>query len=139
GGPDLTIAKSDGRSNALAGDILTYTISYNNLGGTTATNVRLTETLPSNTAFIGPAGWNFAGGATYTRALSNVNPGFAGSAQFIVLVNGNAPTGPLTNTVHIGASNETGPALKNNTATDVDSVGTENLRMRKDAGDGVGA
>ena len=39
--------------------------------------------------------------------------------------------------MRIGASNETGPALNNNTATDVDSVGNANLRISKDDGVGV--
>lgn len=136
-GPDLLVLKSDGRSAVFAGDLLTYTIAYNNVGGSTATNVMLTETLPANTSFVGPTDWNFVGGATYTRSIGNVSPSQSSSVQFVVRVNDSAPVGPITNTVRIGASNESSLLTGNNVATDVDTVTTTRIDLQVSVNDGV--
>ncbi|MBK8049841.1 MAG: DUF11 domain-containing protein [Anaerolineales bacterium] len=61
--PDLTIAKTDGRTQVLTGDRLTYTIAYSNTGNQAATGVQITDTLLAGIDYLGstPAG-EYAGG-----------------------------------------------------------------------------
>ncbi|HEX9922717.1 MAG TPA: right-handed parallel beta-helix repeat-containing protein, partial [Anaerolineae bacterium] len=102
GDPDLVVIKNDRvggpppePSVVLAGGLITYTISYNNIGGATATNVVLTETLPANTIFVGPPQWT-GGPSVYTRTVLDV-PSFSGGVvNFVVQV---APTLPVSVTV----------------------------------------
>ncbi len=49
--PVLSISKSDSPDPVLAGNELVYTLSYDNSGATDATNVTITDTVPTNTSF----------------------------------------------------------------------------------------
>src|SRR6185436_7259160 len=44
--PDLKLMKSDGDITVPPGGIITYTLTYENLGGLTAPNAVITETVP---------------------------------------------------------------------------------------------
>ncbi|MEM7031208.1 MAG: hypothetical protein AAF629_16720, partial [Chloroflexota bacterium] len=91
-GPDLVVVKNDGvgpgdpTSIVTAGNNVTYSINVVNIGVFTATNVVLTETLPTNTIFVGPAGWTHAGGAIYTYNVGDLAPLSGTSVDFIVQV-----------------------------------------------------
>ncbi|MBN1219535.1 MAG: DUF11 domain-containing protein [Anaerolineae bacterium] len=108
---DLFVLKNDGvggptqRPYVLAGDLITYTISYLNLGDLDASNVVLTETLPTYTTFVGPVGWN-GGPAIYTYSVGNLAPMTGGVINFIVRVVPNLPAGVtvVDNQVEIGGS-----------------------------------
>ncbi len=50
--PDLTLVKSDGRTQVLAGDLLTYTLTYSNTGNQAATGVRITDTLVAGLEYV---------------------------------------------------------------------------------------
>jgi uncharacterized repeat protein (TIGR01451 family) len=118
--PNLTIGKNDGRSVVYVGDLLTYTIAYANTGGSTALTIILTETLPNGTAFVGPANWALVSGNTYTRTVSNLPAGQVGATTIVISVTSIPADRIYTNTVSIGASNETNFA--DNQATDVDTA-----------------
>ena len=84
---DLVVVKNDGIgtgdpiTEVTAGGLVTYTISVNNLGSNVATNVVLTETLPTNTSFIGPVGaegWFQVARVTYTLSMSERCPASPG-------------------------------------------------------------
>src|SRR6185369_13699679 len=47
--PDMTLAKSNGRDNVHAGQVVTYTLTYANAGKQGATGVTIADTLPANT------------------------------------------------------------------------------------------
>jgi len=50
--PDLTLVKSDERTQVLAGDLLTYTLTYANTGNQAATGVRITDTLVAGLEYV---------------------------------------------------------------------------------------
>ncbi|MEM1111655.1 MAG: hypothetical protein AAGI11_07090 [Pseudomonadota bacterium] len=50
--PIMSVSKTDGVLQAMPGDVLTYLITYGNLGNQDATGVILTETVPDNTTFL---------------------------------------------------------------------------------------
>jgi uncharacterized repeat protein (TIGR01451 family) len=50
--PDVTIGKSDTPDPVLAGNEVTYTISFGNDGVSTATNVSVVDTLPAGLTFV---------------------------------------------------------------------------------------
>jgi uncharacterized repeat protein (TIGR01451 family) len=49
--PDLQVSKTDGRTDARAGEILTYTLTVENAGTQGATGVVLSDVLPAQTTF----------------------------------------------------------------------------------------
>jgi uncharacterized repeat protein (TIGR01451 family) len=103
---DLVVVKNDGvggpsqRPVVLAGDLITYTITYLNAGGQATTGVVLTETLPAYTTFVGPTGPNgwYQVGATslYTYYIGTLDAKTGDKLNFVVRV---APALPATVTV----------------------------------------
>ncbi len=129
--PDLTITKTDGGISVAAGGIVTYTLFYTNVGNQGATGVVLTETVPDNTVFYGPAGWvcvpDGNAGSVCTLAVSPLaGGGGSGSALFAVMVNTPLSDGvdTITNTVTIGddGTNGADPTPENNSSTDTTPV-----------------
>src|SRR5260221_9400442 len=54
--PTLNISKADGPDPVNAGSNITYTISYSNTGNQNATGVVISDTIPTNTAFVSATG-----------------------------------------------------------------------------------
>jgi uncharacterized repeat protein (TIGR01451 family) len=95
---DLSLTKVDGADPVAAGGSLTYTITVNNAGPDTATNVTMSDTLPAGTTFVSvaaPAGWTCTTPAVGANGLvSCTNPGMVvGNAVFTLVVDvaGNTP------------------------------------------------
>ncbi|MFN8499639.1 MAG: isopeptide-forming domain-containing fimbrial protein [Anaerolineae bacterium] len=93
--PKLTLSKTDNNVSAKPGDVITYILSYANIGDQDATGVVITETVPQNTTFDAngslPTVWSCANGSaagttcTYTvGALAG--SGGSGSVRFAVKV-----------------------------------------------------
>ncbi|MCB0032206.1 MAG: DUF11 domain-containing protein, partial [Anaerolineales bacterium] len=107
GAPNLAITKSDAGLTVIAGDAITYTLSFSNTGGL-ATGVIITETVPANTTVnlaASSPGWQQIGATTaYTYSIGTLNNGAFGIAQFVVTVDNPLPPGVqvITNTVRIG-------------------------------------
>lgn len=112
--PDLVVTKSANVGSILAGQLITYTVNYSNTGARAATNVRLTETLPAHTGYIG-YGWSWVGGSTYVQNVGTVAAGSSGSRQFVVQVDPVLPGGVnyILNTVAIGDDGTNGPDANN--------------------------
>lgn len=71
--PDLAISKVPGAAIVSAGDVLVYTLSYQNIGNQDATGVVITEIVPANTSFNAAgssAGWSCGDGAPAGSACS---------------------------------------------------------------------
>jgi len=123
-GANLAISKSDSPDPVVGGAEVTYTISVDNLGPSTASGVRVIDNLPAATSFVSGsgsgAGWSFSlSGQTLTATrASDLSNG--GSAQFTFRAKVNAGSGTITNaatvdTTGVGATPD--PVPGNNTAS----------------------
>ncbi|WP_141508950.1 SdrD B-like domain-containing protein, partial [Candidatus Chloroploca asiatica] len=116
--PDLTITKNDGVSTVAPGDLITYTLSYTNLGTLAATGVVITETVPVSTSFVAPNTWSCSdggsAGATCTTSLETLAAGASGSITFTVRLASSVPAGftSITNTVTIADDGQNGPEIR---------------------------
>jgi hypothetical protein len=130
----LGVSLTDGNVTPVAGQVLSYTINFNNAGslidgtGTAAAGVVLTETVPANTTADladSTPGWVLTGGggagSTYTFAVGALSAGVTGSVVFSVDIASPLPAGTasLSNTVTI-----TDAASDSASATRVTPLGT---------------
>ena len=109
--PILQIKKTPNTSSVAPGATLIYTLSYRNLGGTTATSVMITETVPAHTTFNAAAstsGWSCPDGSppatVCTLSVPNVAPGGKGAVLFAVSVDNPASTTVIQNSVTIASA-----------------------------------
>jgi uncharacterized repeat protein (TIGR01451 family) len=116
---NLSVAQS-ASAPVVAGEHVTYTITYANAGPSDAQNVVITDVLPSGaTLFSAPSGASQAG-QTLTWALGTLAAGASDQATVVVTLYSTA-TGSMTNTVAIGA--ETGDGdLGDNSAQAVTTI-----------------
>ncbi|MEO8269650.1 MAG: SdrD B-like domain-containing protein, partial [Aureliella sp.] len=114
---DLAITKTDSVDPATAGSPLTYSITVTNSGPSTATNVNVTDNLPTGVSFTSGSAsqgtvTNAAG--VVTGSLGTLAPGATATMTIIVGVNA-ATRGTITNTASVvGAQTE--PNTNNNSA-----------------------
>lgn len=130
---DLAVTKTDGLTNVISGNNLTYTITVTNNGPSVATGVTLTDTLPatltpvSNTISQGTASF---GGQTYTANIGTLNPGQSVTATIVATVIGTA-SGVISNTA-TASSTQTDSNNANNSATDTTTAQRQtDLRIAK--------
>ncbi len=121
---DLAVTKTDSADPVVAGNQLTYTIVVTNNGPSQATNVSLTDTLPTGVTFVSGTS---STGATVTAAalasgfsLGTLDSGATATVTVLVGVNGDTRT-TLTNTAVVSAT-ETESNTANNTATATTTV-----------------
>jgi uncharacterized repeat protein (TIGR01451 family) len=118
---DLSLTKTGSPNPVTVGGTLTYTITVNNGGPSTATNVMLTDTLPASVSFASATpsqGSCTHSGGTVNCNLSSIADG--GLATVTITVTPNA-AGTITNTATVSA-NESDPNSANNTATATTTV-----------------
>ena len=121
---DVSVTKTDGVTSVVPGQSTTYTIVVSNGGPSTATNVAVSDPLPSKvTSFV----WSGNGQTNVSGALSDtiasLLPG--GSVTYTVTAQISASaTGSVVNTVTVTAANDTNSA--NNSATDTDTLTPQN-------------
>ncbi len=124
---DLAVAKTDGLSSAMPGDVVTYTVTVTNAGPSDAVGATLTDTVP---ALLSGVTWtcaavNGACASSGTGSLNeSINVAVGGTVTFAVTgtVVGSA-TGTITNTATVAApagGNDPNPV--NNSATDTTTV-----------------
>ncbi len=129
---DAQVTKSDGRTTAQAGDILTYTIFYTNASTSALPlqTVVLTETIMPS-AYItlyNTADWTSLGGGRYTRQITvPLAVGASDRALFVVELGALLPDTLkfITNSVEIGYTTlepSTEVNVANNRYTDINSV-----------------
>ncbi|NOK63062.1 MAG: hypothetical protein GFH27_549279n507 [Chloroflexi bacterium AL-W] len=123
--PDLTLTKTDNGVTATAGEVLTYTLTYENVGTQNATGVVLTDTIPTHTSFnptASSAAWTCtpdnAAGSICAYPLGDLAVGATGTLTFVVTVDLSLPAGvtTLSNTATItdDGSNGDDPTPNNN-------------------------
>jgi len=127
--PDLRIAMSADRSTARPGDIITYTISWENAGRGRAVNVRIRAHIPEHTSWVGSGSTcvnpdqkpdtgdeicvsepslaappRDSQGHFDATTYDTARPGYRDSFTFTVLVDGDAASGfVIRNHAHISA------------------------------------
>ncbi len=67
------ITDADGSGSLTGGDIIRYTIVYNNTGTAAAAGFQITDTLPTDVTFVGPAVVTVAGAGTTAMANTSYN------------------------------------------------------------------
>lgn len=134
--PDLAVTKTDNLTQVGAGQTITYTIGYSNVGTQGATGVVLTDTLPANLTFSSAAnpGWSQSGSTLTYTVPGTVAAGASSSVTLKLTVATSAAVGDtVTNTVSIADDGTNGPDTNpsNNSATDTDTVGGVDLAVAK--------
>lgn len=95
----LTLASPvSAASGAQVRAAVTYTLTYQNTGTATATNVDLTDTLPAGLAFVAADPPATVSGSSVTWSLGNLDPQAGGSVQLVALP---ASAGSYTNQASI--------------------------------------
>lgn len=97
--PVMTFSKEASVDHANPGDIIVYTLSYENLGGGDATNVTIRDTLPADVTLVGSdPGYNDVSGKTFIWYIGTVTGGERGNITIIVTVKAGVDNGVnLTN------------------------------------------
>lgn len=126
---DLSVTKSDDPDPVMSGNDLTYTITVTNGGPNDATNVTLTDTLPSGVAFVSASpGCSFSAPDTVICSLGTL---FANSSLDVTIVVRPTEPGTITNTVGVTAA-EDDPNPNNNQDTEQTEVqGIADLSITK--------
>jgi len=135
---DLNLTKMANTDEIAPGEILSYTLTYQNAGNQAATGVTIHETVPAHTTFVGPAdAWSCpagaAAGATCTHAVGTLGGGASGTVVFQAQVNDPIGSGvtAIQNQATIHASNASPATANLNTALNASSA----LELDKDDGD----
>ncbi len=128
-GANLVLEKSGAPSTVTPGGLIQYTMSYRNIGNQTASRVRITDTIPQDTAYI--AGSATASGSLISDLISwnigDVAAGGGGDVLFQVRVSSLAATGQkISNT---GAIMSTDQTKASNTVTTI--VSSQSLMLLK--------
>jgi uncharacterized repeat protein (TIGR01451 family) len=121
GPSDLSITKTDSPDPVTAGNNLTYTIRVTNpnaSGGGDATNVVVTDTLPSQVTYVSATGGTCSkAGSTVTCNLGQVN---AATTATVTIVVKTKKVGTLSNTASVSSPEDA--VLTNNSATATTTV-----------------
>lgn len=128
-----SVSNVDATSSSPAAREVEYTLAYQNTGNTTATNVTITDVLPSGLTYVtgsatvnGTAvsdaadadGYNFTSG-TATLVIPTVVANSSGVLKFKVRVNQNTPAGIITNTAEVDPD---GPGAEGKTPSNPNDV-----------------
>ncbi len=128
--PALQLSKTANVVSARPGDSIFFTLTFANTGGSAATNVVLTDTLPVGQILL-DAGGGSPSGATVTWNLGTLAPGASGSRSLRLQVAGGTPGGAsITNTAQIAATEVVTPVSSSAT---VQVAGQPLLQINKTA------
>jgi len=106
----LTLTKTDSPDPVNAGDPVTYTVTFANIGTTAATNVRLRDPIPTNTTFSSATctagtGCSLASGVV-TCLIGTLAASDGGTCSIVVNVNEPLPNGTILSDVATITDNE---------------------------------
>ena len=112
----LSITKDDSIDPVTAGSSLTYTITVDNLGISTATGVTVTDTIPAGTTFVSASAGCVEAAGVVTCGPTSIPPG--GSVVYTITVTVDATTtGTIFNTAT--ATSDAPPPVSDDETTDV--------------------
>jgi uncharacterized repeat protein (TIGR01451 family) len=144
--PDLTLTLTDNRIAAHAGQVLTYVLTYRNVGSQDATGVELSDVVPLGSTFFDPpgtSGWSCAHGAPAGTNCTLGVPGTvvagapAATRNFRVKVDNPIALGTtiLNNEASVTDDGSNGPDGNpgNNSAVDTNTIVTPKGDMNRPA------
>ncbi|HEY0173592.1 MAG TPA: DUF11 domain-containing protein, partial [Pyrinomonadaceae bacterium] len=104
---DLSLSKTVNNANPIQGQNVTFTVTLTNNGPTNATNVVVTDALPSGLTFVSatPSAGTYATG-TGAWTVANLASGASATLQLVALV---ANAGTITNKAEVTASDQPDP------------------------------
>jgi uncharacterized repeat protein (TIGR01451 family) len=103
--PELSVVKT-APASANPGQALAYTIAVHNSGGATATNVQVSDTLPSNVTFTSASSGCTAAGVTVTCSFGDLAASADANATINVTVAATA-SGTVSNTATVSPADDT--------------------------------
>jgi uncharacterized repeat protein (TIGR01451 family) len=136
---DVQVTKSDSPDPVTAGKNLTYSITVKNNGPTTATGVKLSDSIPANTTFVSftcPGGWTCStppvgGSGTVTATNSSLADGASATFTLVVKVSLTPNGCTITNTASVTSSSADANAGNNSSTTKTDVAGCADLSVTK--------
>ncbi len=120
---DLTITKTDGLTNVVPGQTITYTLQATNAGPSSASNVTITDTLPASLEFVSSSAGSVTSGV-FTANVGTLASGATSTAVTIVARVRSSATGTsITNTATVSADTPAQESnTNNNSAQDVNTL-----------------
>jgi uncharacterized repeat protein (TIGR01451 family) len=135
--PDLTLVKTDGRTQVLAGDLLTYTLTFSNTGNQAATGVKITDTLLACLEYVSASpGATQSGAYTVTWNIGDLPVNAARTLTLTVRVRSDVqPAAVVANRATIADDGANGIDINpaGNTFTDSDLVIAPYIKLEKRA------
>jgi uncharacterized repeat protein (TIGR01451 family) len=128
---DLEISKADSPDPVTVGDNLTYTITVTNLGPDAATNVVVTDTLPSGVRFVSASPECVHAAGVVTCNLGTIP---AGDSVTITIVVTPTARGTISNTATV-TSDTLDPNTDNNSDAEPTEVGPRKVQVGPIGGD----
>src|SRR5439155_716437 len=96
---ELTICKSDGKSTAVPGTDVTYTITVTNNGPSTVNGATVSDVLPDGTSYV--SGGSYDSGSNSVSFTTRTLPKTAHQAFTLAIHNSPSLTGTLANTATV--------------------------------------
>src|SRR5207249_9519 len=126
----ITLTKTRDVASAGPGQTITYTLTYGNAGSVSATNVSLSDFVPTSTTFQSATGGGTLTGGVVTWNIGSIAAGGSGSRQFTVTINAGVVAGTIiSNSGSISFQDNLGntqnplaPSTVNTTVTQVPSL-----------------
>ncbi|MCL6259317.1 gliding motility-associated C-terminal domain-containing protein [Aquiflexum sp. TKW24L] len=110
--PELAITKKANAPTVFAGEFISYTIEVTNIGTGPATNVTVTDQLPSGTFFISANNSVTHNAGLVTWSLGTINPGNTVTLNLVVQVGLTVPNGTvIINGVSVQSPDVAAPVL----------------------------
>jgi len=135
--PDLTLVQSDGRTQVLTGDLLTYTLTYSNTGNQAATGVIVTDTLLAGLDYVSASpGATQSGAYTVTWEIGDLLVNEARTLTVTARVRADVqPSSVVANRAAIADDGANGVDINpaGNTYTDSDIVIAPYIKLEKHA------
>jgi len=111
---NLTLRKAANQTAVVAGNAITYTLTYGNTGTAPATNTTITEVVPAGTTFVSCSDSCTRSANTVTWNVGTVNPNATGSVSLTVRVNDNIDACEICNVATIASASQTGGPVSSN-------------------------
>ncbi len=133
-GADLQVSKSVNNPAPASGTNVTFTLSVYNAGSNDATNVQLTDLLPSGLAYVSAVGSGSYASGSGVWSIGTLTVGSTATLTLVANVTAATDT-TLVNSVAVTAVDQADPVSSNDSASATLYVGAADLQMQKSVND----